>query len=307
MSEFSLWWPTGGTGDGASPYSSTQITDWLRRTFLNVPASEGVLPNFGSTLAVTGSSSPLHVADGAAVVYGYPYTNSASVSVTVPTPTGGTTGHRVVLRATWGTTQTVRIALISSANGNSSYPALTQVAGTTWEIPLANLTITTGGVITINDARSLCHFNTMVSSSMLESLAVTADKLAPNSVIAAKIPDSSITKSKFAVPIISHAKHLGGSYLDLSFPGTTAYDLPGSNLYMQTGCSAISADPGNTMTITFPYAFSYLPMFFFTPISGQNGNGIEPGITISTTGVILKANGNSYHGVINWMAIGYLA
>ena len=169
MAEGSIFWTTGGAGDGASAYTQAQVTDWLRRTFLSNAATEGVLAGYANSLAVSGTSSPVSVATGAAVVYGFPYENTSAVSLTVPTPTIGTTGHRVVLRANW-TARTVRIALVSSSNGVATPPALTQSAGTTWEVSLATLSITTGGVITVTDTRAYAHFATRLDRSQVDGL-----------------------------------------------------------------------------------------------------------------------------------------
>lgn len=152
MAESSIFWPTSGVGDGASQYTDAQLFAWLRRTFLRDLTQEGVESGFANELAVTGSVSPVAVNTGAAYVYGIPYENTASVTKAITTPSVGTTGHRIVLRASWAA-QTVRITDIASADGTAAIPALVQIAGTTWDIPLATFTITTGGAITLTDAR----------------------------------------------------------------------------------------------------------------------------------------------------------
>jgi len=71
---------------------------------------------------------------------------------------------------------TVRIAKINGVEGGSA-PALTQTDGTKWEISLAQVSITTGGVITVTDERAYCHFGTAVNTAMLDADCVTAAKL----------------------------------------------------------------------------------------------------------------------------------
>ena len=162
-----MFWTTGGGGDG-SAYTQTQLYQMFRRMFTSDnQATEGVLYGFNNGLAVSGTSSPVTIATGGAVVSGFLYENDSSTTQAISTPTLGTTGHRIVLRASWAA-QTVRIALLSSANGVSSIPALTQTAGTTWEISLATIQITTGGVITVTDDRSYCHFATRVSIDQID-------------------------------------------------------------------------------------------------------------------------------------------
>lgn len=152
MTQSSIFWPTSGVGDGASQYTDAQLFAWLRRTFLRDLTTEGIESGFANELAVSGATSPVSIATGAAIVYGIPYENTAAVTQAIATPSIGTTGHRIVLRASWAA-QTVRVVDIASADGTAAIPALVQIAGTTWDIPLATLTITTGGVITVTDAR----------------------------------------------------------------------------------------------------------------------------------------------------------
>lgn len=205
MAEFSLFWTTGGAGDGASAYTQAQLQAWLRRTFTTAPATEGVLKNYANGLAVSGAATPLTVATGAAVADGFPYENDAAVSLAVPTPAVGTTGKRVVLRAAHAA-RTVRIALITSADGVSAFPALTQSAGVTWEISLATLSVTTGGVITVTDARSYAHFNSQVATANIDDSSVTTPKIADANITTAKVLDANITTSKIADANVTTAK-----------------------------------------------------------------------------------------------------
>jgi hypothetical protein len=142
MAQKSLFWSTGVAGDGLSAYSQDDMFAWLKRTF-----GDGIKKAYGGDLVVSGTASPVSVAAGAAVVNGAPYENTTAVTVAVPTPTAGTTAHRVVLR--WSDTlNTVRIALVSATDGVSTPPALTTTPPV-YEVLLADLTITTGGVISV--------------------------------------------------------------------------------------------------------------------------------------------------------------
>jgi hypothetical protein len=153
MSEVSRFWTTNNTGDGPTGgYSAANFAQFIRESFMTDLTAEGVLRGIGNNLAVSGTSSPVAVNTGAAMVYGFFYSNDGSVNVSVATPTTATRIDRVVLRVSWAA-QTVRIALVAGAEGGIA-PALTQTANTTWEIPLANVSITTGGVITVTDART---------------------------------------------------------------------------------------------------------------------------------------------------------
>lgn len=160
MAESSIFWTTNGTGDGGANYTESQLVAWLRRTFIRDVTTQGVLAGYANGLAVSGTATPVSVATGAGMVYGFPYESTGVETVTIPTPSVSTRIDRIVLRASWAA-QTVRIARVAGVEGGSA-PALTQTAGTTWEISLAQLSVTTGGVITVTDQRSYCHFNTTI-------------------------------------------------------------------------------------------------------------------------------------------------
>jgi hypothetical protein len=161
MTQDSMFWNTNAVGDG-NLYTEAEWFELLTNLFY--PNSlDGVLPWTGNALEVTASISPASINTGAALVNGVPYKNDASYSLTVPTPAIGTTGHNVVLRAD-ADLQTVRIALKSSADGVSAPPTVQQdatfpAAGTKWELSLATLSVTTGGAITVTDAREFIRGN----------------------------------------------------------------------------------------------------------------------------------------------------
>ncbi len=161
MAEFSIFWTTGTSGDGTSTYTETQLTDWLRRVFNGGP-NQGVLKGFLNGLAVSGVASPVDVATGGASVYGFPYENTAVVTVAIPTPSVSTRVDRIVLRASWAA-HTVRITRIAGTEGAGA-PAITQTPATTYDIPLAQVSINTGGVITVIDERQWLRPNVMPPS-----------------------------------------------------------------------------------------------------------------------------------------------
>jgi hypothetical protein len=204
MAERSQFWETSTTGDGAAAgYTEEQTIEWFRdivapQATSGPNTSQGVLRGVLGELAVTGTSSPVSVAAGAAAVEGFYYKSDAAVAVTVPTPVGGTRIDIIVLRASHGTTRTVRIHRIEGTPGAGA-PSLTQSAGTTWDIPLAQLSVTIGGAITVTDLRTFCHFATSVSGSMLDAdvadgttleLSGTSVRVKDNGVSNAKLRDS---------------------------------------------------------------------------------------------------------------------
>lgn len=146
-------YPWGGTtvGDATlAPYSDDVWSDLWRLLFTPAPATQGVIP-YLNNLAVTGTASPLVVSTGAGMVDGKVYICDGALAVAIPTPAGATRIDRIVLRKDWAA-QTVRVTVISGAEGGGA-PSLVQIDGTTWDIPLAQASITTGGAITVTDER----------------------------------------------------------------------------------------------------------------------------------------------------------
>jgi hypothetical protein len=190
MAELSLLWETvTGTGDSdTGGYTDSQLFQMFRSLFSRTANLGGVSPDYQNELEVTGTSSPVAVNTGAALVHGIPYWNTASVNVTVATPAAQTRIDRIVLRADWGA-QTVRITRIAGTEGGVA-PALTQSAGVTWDIPLATVSVTTGGVITVTDAREWL--------GGIGDGTVDSSKLAADAVTTAKIADANVTNAKIA-------------------------------------------------------------------------------------------------------------
>jgi hypothetical protein len=151
MTERSQFWPTGTTGDGTATINQGQTLEWFRDLFTPHTAAgpnpvQGILYGVLGGLKVTapGFVSPVSVAAGAAVVEGFYYKNDAPVSIAIP----GTPSQRVdliVLRANWAA-RTVRLARLAGTDGSPTPPVLTQVAGTTWEIAIAQATVTPLGI-----------------------------------------------------------------------------------------------------------------------------------------------------------------
>lgn len=206
MAESSILWETSGTGDGTGTgYTDEQMFQLFR---MLCPSSNrgGVAPDVLNELAVTGTASPVAVNTGSAIVYGIPYFNSASENVAIPTPAVSTRIDRIVLRASWAA-QTVRITRIAGTEGAGA-PSLTQNAGTTWDIPLAQASITTGGVITVTDQREWLGLvgDGMVTLAKMANLAVDTGQLVDEAVSTAKIENLAVTTGKIADDQITGAK-----------------------------------------------------------------------------------------------------
>lgn len=172
MTEKSLFWVTNDTGDGpAAGYTAADFYNFMRR--LLIPGKEtvqGVLRGVRNELVVSGSSSPVSVAPGAAIVYGLFYENSSALNLAVGIPVIGVTGGRVNLKADWSA-QTVRAVIQLNSDGVAGIPALVQTAGAEWSIPLATFTINPAGQIALSDARQFCQFASYLSADLIDDLA----------------------------------------------------------------------------------------------------------------------------------------
>jgi hypothetical protein len=265
MAQKSMAWFTdgfdGAVGDGATPYKQEE---WRAKEYTFF--GDGVDPNDGGQLEVTGVASPLSMATGRAQVAGFHYWNDAALNLTVATPTTGTTGGRIVLRAQWAGAgeATVRAAVLLSADGTAGLPALTQTVLTTYEIGIASFTITTGGVITVTDTR------------------VTRP-------VIGELDDNSVTAAKAGAGLPVLTRRQGGSATVWATQGTTNY-TPG-NILEQVGVASVNI--GNThaaaTTVTLPIAYGQAP---FVQVSLINVDESTP----ITNGEVITAWGNSVAG-----------
>lgn len=147
MTERSRPWDGIVTGD-AGPYSDDQWTDIFKSFHGPVEASQGVFADNLNELAASGAVTPVTIATGRALVDGIWYETDSTVDVVMASPAVNPRVDRIVLRKDWAT-QTVRVTRIEGAEAASPVAAaLTQVDGTTWDLPLWQMHITTGGVIT---------------------------------------------------------------------------------------------------------------------------------------------------------------
>lgn len=174
MAETSRFWNGTAVGDAATaPYDAptefSQVLNSISNGLINVNA--GGIFRWSTQLAVAGVASPLSVGIGIAMVEGTWYYNDAAASVVIPTPAAGHTRvDRIVLRKSWAA-QTVRITVITGIVDGAA-PALTQVVGTTYDIPLAQAAITDAGVITLTDEREFIPIaNLSITDAMIVAVA----------------------------------------------------------------------------------------------------------------------------------------
>jgi len=249
MSEFSLFWPTGTTGDGATEYTDTQLFAWLRRTFNSDHPSAGPLAGYGGELEVTADSGKVTIGTGAAYVYGIPYESDTAEEVSIPTPAGSARIDRIVLRADWSA-KTVRITRIPGTEGGAA-PSLTQTPGAIYDVPLAQVSVTTGGIITVTDERVYCRFATRVAAENLDDGAVTTDKLANNAVTTGKIASNAITDARLRdsspLSVIGRAANSSGDPADIA-AGSDGQVLRRSGTTLGFGTVATAGIDDNAVT-----------------------------------------------------------
>lgn len=154
MVERSRFWDGTTLGDATvAPYdAATEFSEVMLAIAGDYQdANKGGVLSPLSLAATQFAANTLRIAAGQAIVWGTWYENDANIDFTIPTPAGSTRIDRIVLRKSWAA-QTVRLVRIAGAEGGSA-PAMTQTAGTTWDIPIATVSITTGGTMTITDGR----------------------------------------------------------------------------------------------------------------------------------------------------------
>lgn len=261
MAENSLFWPTTGIGDGtAGGVSADELWQWLRSFLVPATGSDegGVNPRYLNQLAVSGASSPVSVATGAAHVYGIPYTNTTPVAVAVPTPSAAARIDRIVLRADWAA-QVVRVARVAGAEGGGA-PALTQVAGSIWEMPLAQIAVAVDGAITVTDQRmfvSVVGYKAVDTSKLADS-AVTTGKIAAQAVTTAKIADFAVTWQQIADNTIGAGRLADGAIQTAKLATnavTTAKIAPSAVTSAELADSAVTNTKIANLSISTPKLF----------------------------------------------------
>ena len=166
MTERSRFWDGSVTGDAVS-ITDDEFMGRYFRSLWNGTGDQGVLRGWLNELEVTdGGVDTATVYTGGAILYGIFYESDANVNVNIAAYRGG--NCLIIVRASWAT-QTARI--VARAVG-----ALTQTAGVTYEIPLANVAIDGAGAITlITDTRDYCEYTTELIDDVVDTAHIQAD------------------------------------------------------------------------------------------------------------------------------------
>lgn len=151
-----MFWDGTTIGDATvAPYDShTEFAQVMRAVSGDnqMPNLGGVCRGVGNELAPTiaGAVSPVNINTGEGVVHGTFYQNTASVAIAIPNSVASRY-DRIVLRKDWGA-QTVRLTRIAGAEGGGT-PALVQVLGTTWDVPICTVRIQVAALTLTSDDR----------------------------------------------------------------------------------------------------------------------------------------------------------
>lgn len=158
--EVSMYWSGTTVGDATlAPYDDDEFSDNWSLLHTYDRTTQGVIDTGNSTyssmLACTNpAGTTIRVANGAALVDGKLYKNTANVDFSVTAPGAGTNYYTIVLQKDF-VAQTVRLAMLGP--DAVAFPTVTQTDGTIWEIEIWQITITNVGAITISDVRECIH------------------------------------------------------------------------------------------------------------------------------------------------------
>ena len=156
MVETSMPWNGTTIGDATTaPYDAPDefaqlVRAWTRSN--EMPNRGGIFQSIGTELvpAVVGAVSPVNVGTGEALCHGTFYSNSAVVAVPIPNSVASRY-DLIVIRKDWAL-QTVRITRIAGVEGGIA-PAIVQIAGTTWDIPICTVRIQVAALTITADDR----------------------------------------------------------------------------------------------------------------------------------------------------------
>ena len=230
MPEKSIFWETGALGDGASEYTLTELTRWLSQSFASTTVDEAIMKNYGGEMAVSGVASPVSIATGGALVHGFPYWHTVASTIIINTPVGDTRIDRIVLSADY-VAQTVRLTLLTGIEGGG-IPAMTHNTGVLWEIPLARVSITVGGVITLTDERVFLHPGWDIEAGMFNADVAGAAVELDAGALAVKVDDTTIEISADNLQIKAGGldnTHFANRTRRLWVPSTECYNNTGVN------------------------------------------------------------------------------
>lgn len=158
MAQTSGFWTTTSAGAVGHQVASYTQLDWSLALEILAGCSgrEGVAhEHLNEFLATVTAANTVGVQSGHAVVDGKWYENTATESINIPSAigAGNTRIDRIVLRADWAGFK-VELYRVAGTNAvTPTAPALTQISGVAYEIPLWQALVDTAGAVTLTDER----------------------------------------------------------------------------------------------------------------------------------------------------------
>jgi hypothetical protein len=210
MTQTSGFYTTSDTPSGHQVAAYTQVI--AAKAFAIIAAchaKEGVAPEYMSELAGSAPAvNTLRLASGAAIVDGAWYESDASEDVNIPSAVGGgnTRIDRVVLRITWADYECVITRIAGTDAASPVAPAVTQIPGTIYDVPLYQVLVDTGGTLTLTDERLWAR----ISTDEMDDAAVTTAKIAADAVTDA------ILRNSAALSVIGRSANSSGNPADIA-------------------------------------------------------------------------------------------
>lgn len=126
--------------------------------------------------------------------------------------------------------------------------------------------------------------------------------LATGAVTTAKIADDAVTAAKMQYGMIRQRQ--GGAAGDASWftQGTTNVDTSAKAVFIQVG--SVSSPSATTKTVTFPVAFTQVPLIFLTVNNASGANQVRAYARDATTTQFTLGNLDAGTEECAWLAIG---
>lgn len=269
MAQYSYFWLDDAVGHGTlQPYDFDVIDEIIKMLAQHAPTSQGVLPGYLDELTYSNpAGSTARISDGGAIVSGSLYFNSADVDFDLSV--GGDGYYTIVLRKGWAA-QTVRLALLGP-NG-VAYPTPTQTDGVTWELPIWYVRRNGGTIVEVLDARDFIR-NEYGEFKLI-----------------GRIGDPS--SRDWDDNLLVSGNIIGSRQMSRA----------------QAGCknwSGGAATSGST-TITFPIAFSDVPIAIVTPSNNHGNVNVVVATTTSQLTIYWKSGDATTYSSLDfqWLAMG---
>jgi hypothetical protein len=183
MVEKSMLWDTGVVGsDGENPFDQEEWSLLFMEMFTRDP-NEGPLHTYGAgydvegELEVIAATGQVLVLSGRALVGGFPYRNTGTVTFPVDLPSTTWRADKVLVRTDWATKK-VRLAYEKNPSEGIDDLVTHHVRGDHWDIPLATVIVETDGTITCEDIRQFCSGSVSVKGDTVKVGSLTKTNMA---------------------------------------------------------------------------------------------------------------------------------